>query len=233
MLDEAVGSVTVQDEPDLLLIDHTSLAPTEKLAVCVTGAATGCLALKVLQSVLLSAPRFVADAVGTFSVITGVVVPFATVELRSVPVVPRVRAATDVTVPLPVPAPIAARKVAASKVLTVLSALIRGKVMALGLVSVKKLLPTVVAPKLVLAPDCVDAPVPPRLTASWPVQPAVIDAAFNNAVDALPPNVKVTLVSLTLVSAAGAVQTGAAVPALRNQLPVLPAVLRANADAVE
>jgi hypothetical protein len=43
----------------------------------------------------------VADAVGTFSVITGVVVPLATVELRSVPVVPKVNAETLVTVPLP------------------------------------------------------------------------------------------------------------------------------------
>jgi hypothetical protein len=41
----------------------------------------------------------VADAVGTFSVITGVDVPVATIELRSVPVVPRVKAATEVTVP--------------------------------------------------------------------------------------------------------------------------------------
>lgn len=53
---------------------------------------------------------------------------------------------TDVTVPLPVPAPMAVRKVAASSVETVLSALIRTKVIALGLGSVKKLPPTVVAP---------------------------------------------------------------------------------------
>ena len=42
---------------------------------------------------------FAADAVGTLSVITGVVVPFATVLLKSVPVVPNVNADTLVTVP--------------------------------------------------------------------------------------------------------------------------------------
>ena len=57
------------------------------------------LLLNVVQSAALKAPRFKADAVGTFNVITGVVVLFATVELRSVPVVPRVSAATLVTVP--------------------------------------------------------------------------------------------------------------------------------------
>jgi hypothetical protein len=58
-----------------------------------------CLLLNVVQSALDNAPRLVADAVGTCKVITGVVVPFATVELKSVPVVPIVKAATDVTVP--------------------------------------------------------------------------------------------------------------------------------------
>ena len=57
--------------------------------------------MNVVQSALLKAPRLVADAVGTFSVMTGVVVPLATVEDRSVPVVPSVSAATDVTVPVP------------------------------------------------------------------------------------------------------------------------------------
>ena len=55
--------------------------------------------LKVVQSAALNAPRLVADAVGTLSVMTGVVVLLATVELRSVPVVPKVKAATLVTVP--------------------------------------------------------------------------------------------------------------------------------------
>ena len=59
------------------------------------------LLLNVVQSAALTAPRLAADAVGTWSVITGVVVPFATVLDRSVPVVPRVSAATLVTVPLP------------------------------------------------------------------------------------------------------------------------------------
>ena len=57
------------------------------------------LLLKVDQSVELNAPRFVALAVGTFKVITGVVVPVATVLDKSVPLVPNVKAATDVTVP--------------------------------------------------------------------------------------------------------------------------------------
>ncbi len=55
--------------------------------------------MNVVQSVELKAPRLVADAVGTFSVMTGVVVLLTTVELKSVPEVPIVRAATDVTVP--------------------------------------------------------------------------------------------------------------------------------------
>ena len=58
-----------------------------------------CLLLNVDQSVDDNAPRLLADAVGTFKVITGVVVPLATVELKSVPVVPKVKAATEVTVP--------------------------------------------------------------------------------------------------------------------------------------
>lgn len=98
---DGVGKVTVQVEPDLLLISHNSVAATVKSAVLVTGAETDCLLLNVDQSVELSAPRLVAEAVGTFSVITGVVVPLATVEERSVPVVPSVSAATDVTVPEP------------------------------------------------------------------------------------------------------------------------------------
>jgi hypothetical protein len=62
------------------------------------------LLLNVVQSVELNAPRLDAEAVGTCSVITGVVVPFATVLDRSVPVVPSVSAATLVTVPEPPPA---------------------------------------------------------------------------------------------------------------------------------
>lgn len=55
--------------------------------------------LNVLQSVLDNAPRLLALAVGTLRVITGVVVPVATDDDRSVPVVPSVNAATSVTVP--------------------------------------------------------------------------------------------------------------------------------------
>jgi len=58
------------------------------------------LLLNVDQSAALNAPRFVADAVGIFSVITGVVVPVATDDATSVPVVPMVNAATLVTVPV-------------------------------------------------------------------------------------------------------------------------------------
>jgi hypothetical protein len=98
---------------------------------------------------------------------TGVVVPVATEELKSVPVVPSVNAATEVTVP--VPAPIAVRKVGASNALTELSALIRKNEIVLGFVSVNKLEPTVVAPRFVLAPDAVVAPVPPLRIATVPV----------------------------------------------------------------
>ena len=73
----------------------------EAIEIAVTYEPAGCLLLKVVQSALLRAPRLVADAVGTFSVMTGVMVPLATVELRSVPVVPNVSAATLVTVPEP------------------------------------------------------------------------------------------------------------------------------------
>ena len=78
--------------------------------------------------------------------------------------------ATLVTVPVVelVPAPIALRKVAASKAETVLSALKRGNVTALGLVRVNILPPTVVAPRLVRAPDSVVAFVPPLAIGSVP-----------------------------------------------------------------
>jgi hypothetical protein len=62
-----------------------------------------CFELNVLQSALDNAPRFAALAVGTFKVITGVVVPLATLELKSVPLVPIVKADTLVTVPTPLP----------------------------------------------------------------------------------------------------------------------------------
>ena len=58
---------------------------------------------------------------------------------------------------------------------------------------------------------------PPRVTASCPVQPNVNDAALSSAVDGVPPKVKVTLVSSVFVNAAPVIsepeiadQTGAA-----------------------
>ena len=68
---------------------------------------------------------------------------------------------TLVTVPLPVPAPIAVRKAASVRADTVLSALNRGNVIADGLVNVKTLPPTVVAPRAVRAKAAVLDPVPP------------------------------------------------------------------------
>ena len=59
------------------------------------------LLLNVVQSAALNTPRLIAEAVGTFKVMTGVDVLLATVDDKSVPVVPRVSAATDVTVPVP------------------------------------------------------------------------------------------------------------------------------------
>jgi hypothetical protein len=84
--------------------------------------------------------------------------------------------ATDVTVPVVelVPAPIAVRNVAASRVLTVLSAFTLRNVIAEGLVSVNRLPPTVVAPKFVRAPAASVAPVPPLATVRVPVVPAII-----------------------------------------------------------
>ena len=119
--------------------------------------------LKLPQSEELNAPRFNADAVGTFSVITGVVVLVATVLLKSVPVVPSVKADIDVTVPVvdDVPAPIAVLKSVEFKAVTVLSALNLGNVIAEGFTRVKILLPTVVAPKEVLPVDAIKFVFPP------------------------------------------------------------------------
>ena len=96
---EAVPPITVCHpatpvERLFVIVFVVRVRPVEKVRV-------DSLLLKVDQSALLSAPLFIALAVGTLSVITGVVVGFATVELKSVPVVPRVSAATDVTVPDP------------------------------------------------------------------------------------------------------------------------------------
>ena len=56
--------------------------------------------LNVVQSAALKAPLFVAEAVGIFNVITGVVVDVAIEDEISVPVVPIVKADTSVTVPV-------------------------------------------------------------------------------------------------------------------------------------
>jgi hypothetical protein len=77
--------------------------------------------------------------------------------------------ATEVTLPAPDPAPIAVLKSAAFNALTVLSALNRGKVIALGFVNVNTLPPTVVAPRLVLAIPADVAPVPPLATGTTPL----------------------------------------------------------------
>jgi hypothetical protein len=87
-------------------------------------------------------------------------------------------AVTPVTVPLPVPAPIAVRKLAASSVEIVLSAFILGNVTADGFVSVKRLLPTVVAPRLVRAAVLVVAPVPPFAMATVPVTLEAVPVVF-------------------------------------------------------
>ena len=111
-------------------------------------------------------------------------------EVVIVPPVNPVPVATLVTVPfpLPVPAPIAVRNVAASSADTVLSAFMRGKVTALGLVSVKKLLPTVVAPRPVRAPLAVVEPVPPLAIGSVPVTCVV-----RLTLESVPPSVRLPL----------------------------------------
>ena len=81
------------------------------------------------------------------------------VELELIPIVPvdvivppviGDDVAMDVTVPLPVPAPIEVLNVDADSAVIVLSALTFKNVTAEGFVSVNKLLPTVVPPRLVL-----------------------------------------------------------------------------------
>jgi hypothetical protein len=58
------------------------------------------LLLNVVQSELDKAPLFEAEAVGTFKVTTAEVLPLATLLDKSVPEVPSVNAATEVTVPV-------------------------------------------------------------------------------------------------------------------------------------
>jgi hypothetical protein len=98
------------------------------------------------------------------------------------PVVPP-DTSTLVTEPAPLPAPIAVRKLAASKAETVLSALNRGKVTAEGLVIVNTLEPRVVAPRLVRAAGAVVAFVPPLAIGNVPVTLVV---RFANVVEVVP-----------------------------------------------
>jgi hypothetical protein len=98
---------------------------------------------------------------------------------------------TLVTVPVVelVPAPIAVRKVEASRAETVLSALKRGKVMAEGLTNVKTFPPTVVAPRLVRASAAVEAPVPPSAIARSVIpviEPPVMVTEFEFCVEIVP-----------------------------------------------
>jgi hypothetical protein len=107
LLLKVVQSVLVRYPLTLVVaagIDIAGVAPPEDTtgAVPVTEVTVPLpLLLNVVQSAALKAPRLVAEAVGTCRVITGVVVPVATVLDKSVPVVPIVNAATLVTVPEP------------------------------------------------------------------------------------------------------------------------------------
>ena len=106
------------------------------------------------------------------SVASTAIVPLVVI----VPPVRYVPATIEVTVPVVelVPAPMAERNVAASKEETVLSALNLGNVTALGFVIVNKLLPRVVAPRLVRAPPAVEDAVPPLATATVPLKLAAV-----------------------------------------------------------
>ena len=101
------------------------------------------------------------------------------------PVVPP-DSATEVTVPVVLDAPIAVLKSAALKDETVLSALNRGKVTALGLVMVNRLLPSVVAPRFVRAAEFVVAPVPPLAIASVPARVTAPEVAAEGVSPVVP-----------------------------------------------
>ena len=78
-----------------------NVAPTNvaaPLVPVVVRVIASCLPLNVLQLAELKAPLLVADAVGTFKVIAGVVVLLATLADKSVPVAPKLNE-TLVTVP--------------------------------------------------------------------------------------------------------------------------------------
>jgi len=119
--------------------------------------------LKVDQSVEERAPLLVDEAVGIFKVITGVVVEFATVELTSVPVVPKVNAATLVTVPVheSTRSPLPRREL--PLIVLIVVPLTRVACLLLNVVqSVPERYPSTpveATPSLVLMVDCVSSPV--------------------------------------------------------------------------
>lgn len=80
--------------------DETSVPVVLKVKAATDVTVPEPLLLNVVQSAEVSKPRFVADADGKLSVMTGVVVPVATEDDTSVPVVPKVKADTEVTVPV-------------------------------------------------------------------------------------------------------------------------------------
>lgn len=106
--------------------------------------------------------------------------------------------ATEVTEPPPEPAPMAARKSAAFREETVLSALNRGNVTALGLVMMNRFAPSVVAPKLVRAAAAVVAAEPPLAMGRVPVTPVVSGkpVAFVSVPEVGVPKIGVTRVGL-------------------------------------
>ena len=77
-----------------MVLDAKVAAPDVPVVVSVI---VFCLPLNVVQSADHKAPLLVADAVGMFNVMTGVVLPFATVLDKSVPLVPKVKAEMLVT----------------------------------------------------------------------------------------------------------------------------------------
>ena len=106
--------------------------------------------------------------------------------------------ATEVTEPPPEPAPMAVRKSAALKDETVLSALNRGNVTALGLLMMNRFAPSVVAPKFVRAVAAVVAAEPPLAMGSVPVTPVVRGrpVAFVKVAEVGVPKIGVTNVGL-------------------------------------
>ena len=99
--DEGKLSVMTGVVVPVAMEDETSVPVVPKVSAATDVTVPEPLPLNVVQSAAVSAPRLVADADGRLSVMTGVVVPVATVDETSVPVVPKVNAATEVTVPLP------------------------------------------------------------------------------------------------------------------------------------